>query len=109
MYYSENRMAPEKRPNILWIFGDQLRAQSLGCNRDPNVYTPNIDMLSQMGINVEGGVSGMPLCCPFRGSLLTSRYPHHAVPGHEMQLPPRLPTVADVFRENGYRTAWFRK
>ena len=45
----------------------------------------------------------------FRGSLLTSRYPHHAVPGHEMQLPPRLPTVADVFRENGYRTAWFGK
>lgn len=52
MYYSENRMAPEKRPNVLWIFGDQLRAQSLGCNRDPNVHTPNIDMLSQTGINV---------------------------------------------------------
>ena len=109
MYYSENRMAPEKRPNVLWIFGDQLRAQSLGCNRDPNVHTPNIDMLSQTGINVEGGVSGMPLCCPFRGSLLTSRYPHRAVPGHEMQLPLGLPTVADVFRENGYRTAWFGK
>ena len=109
MYYSENRMAPEKRPNVLWIFGDQLRAQSLGCNRDPNVHTPNIDMLSQTGINVEGGVSGMPLCCPFRGSLLTSRYPHRAVPGHEIQLPPQLPTVADVFRENGYRTAWFGK
>lgn len=105
----KNRMAPENHPNMIWIFADQLRAQALGCNRDPNVFTPNIDMLSQTGINVEGGVSGMPLCCPFRGSLLTGRYPHEAVPGHEMRLDPSLPTVADVFEAQGYETAYFGK
>ena len=109
MWKNENRMAPSRHPNMIWIFADQLRAQALGCNGDPNVYTPNLDMLSQTGIQVEGGVSGMPLCCPFRGSLLTGRYPHHAVPGHEKRMPPELPTVADAFAAGGYETAYFGK
>lgn len=108
-YHNENRMAPQCHPNMIWVFADQLRAQALGCNGDPNVHTPNLDMLSQTGIQVEGGISGMPLCCPFRGSLLSGRYPHHAVPGHELRLPPEMPTVADAFGEQGYETAYFGK
>lgn len=109
MYYSENQLHPSKKPNMIWIFADQLRAQALGCNRDPNVHTPNIDLLSQMGIQVEGGVSGCPLCCPFRGSLITGRYPHEVLPGHEVPLDHKLPTIADVFNENQYDTAYFGK
>ncbi len=108
-YKNENKMAPQKHPNMIWVFADQLRAQALGCNGDPNVFTPNLDMLSQTGIQVEGAVSGMPLCCPFRGSLLSGLYPHHAVPGHECRLPKELPTVADAFGGQGYETAYFGK
>jgi arylsulfatase A-like enzyme len=56
-----------------------------------------------------GHVSGFPLCCPFRGSMLTSRYPHHCVPGHEYPLPVGQKTVADVFNTKGYSTAYFGK
>lgn len=109
MYYSDNNLHPDKKPNMIWIFADQLRAQALGCNRDPNVHTPNIDMMSQTGIQVEGGVSGFPLCCPFRGSLLTGRYPHEVLPGHEYRLDPQTTTIADVYNENQYDTAYFGK
>ena len=95
--------------NAIWIFGDQHRAQALSCNGDPNVNTPEIDRLAEEGMNFERAVSGFPLCCPYRGSLLTSRYPHECVPGHEYQLPPEMPTVADVFNEHGYETAYFGK
>jgi arylsulfatase A-like enzyme len=97
------------KKNIIWIFGDQHRAQALGCNGDPNVSTPNIDLLAGQGINCQQAVAGSPLCCPFRGSLLTSRYPHECVPGHEYQMEPQLPTVANVFSENNYETAYFGK
>jgi arylsulfatase A-like enzyme len=95
--------------NAIWILGDQHRAQALSCNGDPNLNTPNIDRLSAEGQNFVRAVAGFPLCCPFRGSLLTSRYPHECVPGHEHQMPPHMPTIAHVFKENGYDTAYFGK
>jgi arylsulfatase A-like enzyme len=95
--------------NAIWIFGDQHRAQALSCNGDPNLTTPNIDRLSYEGQNFDQAVCGFPLCCPFRGSLLTSRYPHEAVPGHEHPLPEGMPTIADVFNDHDFETAYFGK
>lgn len=110
MYYSENKLSSNSRPNLIWIFADQLRFHALGCNGDPNVHTPNLDMLSQTGIQIDGGgVSGMPLCCPFRGSLITGLYPHKVMPGHEFPLDPSIPTIADCFHEGGYATSYFGK
>jgi len=100
---------PNTPQNAIWIFGDQHRAQALSCNGDPNVNTPEIDRLSEEGMNFERAVSGFPLCCPYRGSLLTSRYPHECVPGHEYRLPPDMPNIADVFNQHGYETAYFGK
>jgi arylsulfatase A-like enzyme len=97
------------RPNVIWILGDQFRAQALACNGDPNARTPNLDRAATNGVTFTNHLSGFPLCCPFRGSMLTSRYPHHCVPGHEYPLPEGQRTIADVFNASGYRTAYFGK
>lgn len=94
------------RPNMLWIFGDQHRAQALSCMGDPNVSTPHIDSLSPRPTTA---ISGCPLCSPFRGSLLTSRYPHECIPGHDRPLPKGSQTIAQTFNEEGYTTAYFGK
>lgn len=100
---------PALKPNVIWFFGDQHRAQALGINGDVNARTPVIDNLPSMGVQFTGAVSGFPLCCPFRGSLLTGRYPHHCVVGHQYPLPDGQPTIAQPLREAGYRTAYFGK
>jgi arylsulfatase A-like enzyme len=97
------------KPNVLWVFGDQFRAQALAYNGDPNARTPNLDRAAVNGMTLAGHVSGFPLCCPFRGSLLTSRYPHECVPGHQYPLPEGQKTIANVFNDNGYHTAYFGK
>ncbi len=99
----------KQRPNVIWVFGDQHRAQALGCAGDPNLHTPNIDRLAAEGVTFTAAVAGTPLCCPYRGSLLTGRYPHRCVPGHEHPLPPGQPTIAAPFSEAGYHTAYFGK
>ncbi len=109
MAAQQTRDLPAERPNVIWLLADQHRAQAVAINGDPNVRTPNLDRLSVGGVNFTHAVSGMPLCCPFRGSLLTSRYPHECVPGHEYPLPDGQPTIAEPFRSAGYRTAWFGK
>jgi len=102
-------MVSDQPPNVLWIFGDQHRGQALGCAGDPNLHTPNIDRLAAEGMHFPAAVAGTPLCCPFRGSLLSGRYPHHCVPGHQMPLPSGQETIARPFRDAGYHTAYFGK
>mgnify|MGYP000852734236 FL=1 len=102
-------MLGASRPNVIWVFGDQHRAQALGCAGDPNVSTPNLDRLAAEGLRFTQAVCGYPLCCPFRGSLLTSRYPHQCVPGHEYRMPPESKTIAHALRAEGYRTVYLGK
>ena len=102
-------MSRSTHPNVLWIFGDQHRAQSTGYAGDPNLCTPNLDRLAAEGTVCTGALSGYPLCCPARGALLTGLYPHRCVPGHEHPLPEGQPTIADVLGEAGYHTAYFGK
>lgn len=97
------------RPNVIWLIADQHRGQALGINGDPNAHTPYLDNMSRLGINFTQARAGFPLCCPFRGSMLTGRYPHHMVPGHEYPLPEGQPTLTQPFREAGYQTAYFGK
>lgn len=102
-------MAVENRKNVIWIVCDQLRAQAIGINGDRNVHTPYIDFLARNGTQFTNAVSGVPLCCPFRGSMLTSEYPHKCSPGHDMRMPPEHKTIAHVFNDNGYDTCYIGK
>ncbi len=94
---------------MIWIFGDQHRAQALGYMGDPNVHTPNIDRLASEGVTFSNAVAGCPWCTPFRGSLLTSFYIHLAVQRTPQRIDPDLPMVTDVFNQQGYLTAYFGK
>lgn len=98
-----------QRPNAIWIFGDQHRAQALSCNGDVNLHTPNLDRMAAVGLNCTSAVAGFPLCCPFRGSLLSSQYPHNCVPGHEYPMATETKTIAHAFKEHDYHTAYFGK
>ena len=102
-------MTLNTKPNIIWIFGDQHRAQALGYLGNPDVHTPHIDRLAAEGVTFDNAVAGCPWCTPFRGSLLTSRYVHHCVQRTPQRIDPAYPTIADAFNEAGYRTAYFGK
>lgn len=103
-------MKQPRRPNVIWVFGEQHRAQSLGYRGDPNVFTPNIDNLARNGLRFDQAVAGSPWCCPFRGALLTGQYPQqNGVTQTPGRLNPALPTVTAPLRANGYHTAYIGK
>lgn len=103
-------MNKSSQPNLIWICVDQMRAQAMSSAGDPNVNTPNLDRLSAEGITFSNAVSGTPLCTPFRGALLTGRYPHQTgVLGLDSPLPTDCKTVADAFKDHGYQTCWIGK
>ena len=40
-----------KKPNIVFVFADQLRYQSCGFSGDNNAITPNLDKFAKDSIN----------------------------------------------------------
>ena len=99
-------------PNVLFIFADQWRAQATGYAGDPNLQgkTPNLDHLAAEGVNFTHAVSGMPVCTPYRASLLTGQYPQtHGLFLNDVQLPDEALTVAEVYRAAGYGTGFIGK
>ncbi len=66
----------EPRPNLVFVFPDEMRPQAMGfMNADP-VVTPNLDRLASEGIVLTHAVSNRPVCSPYRAMLLTGKYPH---------------------------------
>ena len=65
------------RPNILFIFPDQYRAQAMGFTGEDPVLTPCLDRLASESVVCVNAVSTMPLSSPYRGMLMTGMYPHH--------------------------------
>ena len=67
--------AQGSKPNIVFIFADQLRSMDLGCYGSSQVKTPNIDRLAHEGIRFTDAISTYPVCSPFRAMLMTGNYP----------------------------------
>ena len=98
------------RPNILFVFDDQHRYSALGCSGNTIIRTPHIDRLAGQGIVFDQAFSNCPICSPYRGNLLTGRYPHqHGVVDNEYRLWTDQLTLPQVLQDAGYRTAFIGK
>jgi arylsulfatase A-like enzyme len=99
-----------RRPNVLILHADEWRAQSTGYAGDKNVKVPNIDRLAASSANFALAVSGLPVCTPFRASLLTGRRPlSNGIFMNDVLLDTNAMTIAKVFDKNGYKTGYIGK
>lgn len=101
------------QPNIVFILADQLRADMCGVyGRGNYVPTPNIDALARQGVRFTRGTATCPLCTPYRGMMLTGRYPTHSgvilnfTDANPVQNPN---TLAVILKNAGYDTAFIGK
>ncbi|WP_291864861.1 sulfatase [Maribacter sp.] len=65
------------KPNLLFIFPDQLRNSSIGINKEDPVVTPHINKLAEEGITMSNAISNYPLCSPYRAMLMTGKLPYN--------------------------------
>ena len=99
-----------QRPNIVFVFADQWRADAVGYAADPNVKTSHLDQLARRSVNFVNAVSGCPVCCPYRASLLTGRRPlSHGVFLNDVPLPEKEVSMAEILGAQGYATAYIGK
>jgi N-acetylglucosamine-6-sulfatase len=99
-----------KRPNILFILGDNHHFQTMGCTGHPFIQTPGMDQIAREGILFTNTFSPTPLCSPSRASFLTGAYAHnHGVKNNHTPWTGQMTTFLEVLSQVGYRTAFIGK
>ena len=99
------------KPNVIYIYGDDVGYGDLSCNGSKTISTPNIDRLANQGVLFTNMHSTAAQCTPSRYSLLTGEYAWRlqgtgiAAGDAGSIIRPERFTLADLFKKAGYRTA----
>ena len=98
------------RPNLIYVFADQLRYGSCGYAGDEYARTPNIDRLASEGCNLHQAISSTPVCSPYRACLMTGKYQSsHGLVINETRLSPEHECFGHALTKAGYQTAYIGK
>ncbi len=115
------------RLNVIFFLVDDLGWTDMGFEGSSVYHTPNIDRFATNAVRFTQAYSTCPVCSPSRASILTGEYPARLhltdwLPGRKnfafqklknaetiQHLPYDQPTLPEVLKENGYRTAIFGK
>ena len=111
----------EKKPNVVFLLVDDMGWKDLVCYGSTFYETPNIDRLAAMGVRFTDAYTPNPVSSPTRASIMTGKYPSRVgitdwIPGDDPknrkllgpvdlnELPLEEVTVAEILKEEGYKT-----
>lgn len=116
-----------QHPNIIYVFPDQFRNQSLGFwnneeysehvrwQADP-VQTPNLNKFAEESVVLSKAVSTCPLSSPYRGMFLSGMYPERngvtlncMAERPESSLRQDALCISDILNANGYSCGYIGK
>jgi len=97
-------------PNLLFLFTDEQRADTLGAYGNPKIQMPNLDALASEGTVFENTYVTQPVCTPSRSSLLTGLYPHtNGCTANNIPLPLETPCFPEMLQGGGHATGYHGK
>lgn len=114
---------PTTRPNIIYIYADDMGYAELGCYGQKKIKTPHLDKLASEGIRFTQHYTSTPVCAPARCQLLTGKHAGHSyirgnyelggfpdsLEGGQMPLYPGAFTIGRMLQGVGYTTACIGK
>jgi arylsulfatase A-like enzyme len=102
---------PEARanaPHIFLLILDTARAVSMSVYGHPRETTPNLDFwVAQRGVRFDWAIATTPWSLGSHASILTGRYQCETQADWDSPIDGALPTLTEVLRTHGYRTAGF--
>ncbi len=98
------------RPNVLLIYTDQQRYDTIAALGHGRYRTPNLDRLVERGVSFTQATTPCPVCVAARWSLHSGQYvsAHHSWSNHHWANPPAL-HLPGLLRQAGYRTGLIGK
>ncbi len=111
-------LAQNKRPNIIYIYADDLGYGEIGAYGQQKIKTPNLDRMAKEGMKFTQHYTSTPVCAPARAMLLTGKHGGHSyirgnyelggfadsLEGGQMPLPEGTSTLPKMLKNAGYTT-----
>jgi len=109
---AQNNLAQraQPKPNVVFIYADDIGFGDLSCNGTKTIKTPNVEALARQGVRFTNMHSSAATCTPSRYALLTGEYAWRkegtgiAAGNAGSIIRPERFTLADVFKNAGYQT-----
>lgn len=103
-------MIAQQKPNVVFIYSDDLGYGDLSCYGATKIKTPNLDKLAKQGIRFTKAYATSATCTPSRYALMTGQYPWRKsgtgiLPGDAaLIIPTDKTTLPSLFQQSGYTT-----
>ncbi|MBD8490783.1 arylsulfatase [Echinicola sp. CAU 1574] len=114
-----------KRPNIIYIYADDLGYGEIGPNGQSKIKTPNLDKMASEGMVFTQHYTSSPVCAPARCALLTGKHTGHSyirgnkpvmpasftdqIENGQQPIPAGTITIGKMLQDAGYKTAGIGK
>ena len=100
----------KRKPNIIFLFSDQQRWDTLGCYGQKLPVSPNLDQMAAEGVRYDLAFTCQPVCGPARACLQTGKYATEVgcFTNHR-HLPVDADTLAMRMKNAGYKTGYIGK
>ena len=111
-----------RKPNIIFVFADDMGFGDLGCYGNRKIKTPRLDEMATEGTLFTNFTVASPVCSPSRTAVMTGQYParhqiHYALGQDEHNQNFKMPNYLDpknkmltrLLQSGGYKTAHFGK
>ena len=99
-----------QRPNVVFIYADDIGYGDLSCNGAKTIHTPNVERLAKMGVRFTNAHSAAATSTPSRYAMLTGEYAWRkagtgiAAGDAAAIIRPERYTMANLFKDAGYNT-----
>jgi len=103
-------MSDQEKLNLLFIFTDQQRADTMAAYGNLQIEVPNLNKLAREAVVFERAYVTQPICTPSRSSIMTGLYPHNTgCVRNNVPLPRDVYTLVELADFKEYRKCYIGK
>jgi len=93
-----------KQKNVILIFSDQFRFDTIAAHKNDLIKTPALDSLIEMGTDFTNAYTPSPVCIAARFSLHSGLAPYENPCNDNLPMPKGKKSFMEILSENGYIT-----
>ena len=100
----------KEKPNLLFLWTDQQRADTMGVYGNSKIQVPNLNKLARESAVFQNAYVSQPVCTPSRSTVMTGLWPHqNGCTENNVALRAEIPCLSEMVEDPDYTKAYYGK